>query len=117
MPALLKILLSATIIWIVNEIVVKHSKPWIGSMIASLPLVSLLTFIWIYHDMRDRPADALQRLVTLSTGVFWFVLPTLPMFLVFPVLLKRGFGFWPSLGLVCAATAALFALIARFLPK
>jgi hypothetical protein len=84
MPAILKILLSAALIWLVNEVVVKHSKPLLGSLIASLPLVSLLTFVWIHHDLRDRPQVAVERLAAHSTGLFWFVLPTLPMFLVFP---------------------------------
>jgi len=117
MPALLKILISAATIWIVNEIVVKHSKPLIGSMIASLPLVSLLTFMWIYHDMRDRPIEAVDRLATHSTGIFWFVLPTLPMFLVFPALLKKGLGFWPSMGIVCIGTAILYAVVAKLIAR
>jgi hypothetical protein len=117
MPAIVKILISAATIWVVNEIVVKHSKPLIGSMIASLPLVSLLTFMWIYHDMRDRPAEAVDRLAAHSIGIFWFVLPTLPMFLVFPMLLKKGIGFWPSMGIVCLGTALLYALTAKFLVK
>jgi len=117
MPALLKILISATTIWIVNEIVVKHSKPLIGSMIASLPLVSLLTFMWIYHDMRDRPLEAVDRLATHSIGIFWFVLPSLPMFLVFPALLKKGLGFWPSMGICCIGTAVLYVIVAKLIAR
>lgn len=117
MPAVLKILLSASIIWLVNEVVVKHSKPLLGSMIASLPLVSLITFMWIYHDMKDRPAEVVDRLASHSTGIFWFVLPTLPLFLVFPMLLKKGLGFWPSMAAVCVGTAILYALTAKFLAR
>jgi hypothetical protein len=117
MPALIKILLSASLIWLVNEAVVKHSKPLLGSMIASLPLVSLITFMWIYHDLKNRPQEAVERLASHSTGVFWFVIPSLPLFLVFPILLKRGVGFWPSIGIVCIGTALLYALMAKLLVK
>ncbi len=117
MHALVKILLSASIIWIVNEIVVKHSKPLLGSMIASLPLVTLITFIWIHHDMKQQPAEAVERLAAHSTGIFWFVLPTLPMFLVFPMLLKRGLGFWPSITIMCVGTAVLYLIMAKFLTR
>lgn len=108
MLAILKILLSATLIWIVNEVVVKHSKPLIGSLIASLPLVSLITFVWIYYDLRAKPEEAVAKLAAHSTGIFWFVLPTLPMFLLFPMLLRRGLGFWPSLLLASASAAILY---------
>jgi len=67
--------------------------------------------------MRDRSQEAVERLASHSTGIFWFVLPTLPLFLVFPVLLRRGFGFWPGMALVCAGTALLYALTAKLLVK
>ena len=117
MPALLKIVLSALLIYVVNEVVVKHSRPLIGSLIASLPLVSILTFIWIQHDLRDRPAEAAEKLASHSTGIFWFVLPTLPMFLIFPALLKRGIAFWPSLGLSSLSAVALYAITARLIMR
>ena len=113
MLPLIKILLSASLIWVVNEVVAKYSKPLLGSLIASLPLVSLLTFFWIHHDLRQRPQEAVEKLAVHSTGIFWFVLPTLPMFLIFPALLRRGLGFWPSIAICCAITAALYFVTAK----
>ena len=52
-----------------------------------------------------------------STGILWFVLPTLPMFLIFPWLLRRGMGFWPSRGLGCLSTPILYLVTARLLLK
>ena len=117
MLPLFKILFSAILIWVVNDVVVRQAKPLAGSLIASLPLVSLLTFVWIYYDLRDKPAEAVQRLSAHSTGVFWFVLPSLPFFLLFPVLLKRGAGFWPSLGCACLVTIACYLAMAKWMPK
>ncbi len=114
---LFKILLSATLIWVVNEVVVRHSKPLLASAIAALPLVSVITFVWIHLDLRGQPDEAARRLAAHSTGIFWFVLPTLPMFLIFPWLLRRGMGFWPSLGLGCLSASVLYLITARLLLK
>lgn len=105
----LKLILSAALIYFVNEIVVARSKPLLGSMIASLPLVSILTFLWIWAGLKDNPAEQVEKLAAHSTGVFWFVLPSLPMFLIFPALLKKGLSFWPSMLICCLVTMFLYA--------
>lgn len=110
MPLLLKLLLSAGLIYVVNEIVITRSKPLLGSMIASLPLVSLITFVYIWWDLRGAPEEQTEKLAAHSAGVFWFVLPSLPMFLLFPYLLKKGLSFWPNL-LVCMVVTMLLYLV------
>ena len=110
MPLLLKLLLSAGLIYLVNEIVITRSKPLLGSMIASLPLVSLITFVYIWWDLRGAPEEQTEKLAAHSAGVFWFVLPSLPMFLLFPYLLKKGLSFWPNL-LVCMVVTMLLYLV------
>jgi hypothetical protein len=50
-----------------------------------LPLLSILAFIWLWRDTADT-----ERIAALAQSTFWFVLPTLPMFLVLPVLLRSG---------------------------
>ena len=105
----LKYAITATLVVVVNEVVIRHTKQMAGSLIASLPLVSVITFFWIYYDQRF--ADATERTAKLashSTGVFWFVLPSLPMFLLFPFLLKKGLTFWPAMVACCALTMALY---------
>jgi len=112
-----KLIISAGMIYLVSEVVVRHSKPVIGSLIASLPLVSLITFVWIHHGLKADPEAQVERLATHSTGVFWFVLPTLPMFLIFPALLRRGVPFWPNLILCCLITMALYAAVMLLLKR
>jgi len=117
MLTIVKLFVSAGLILLVNEVVIARSKPLLGSLIASLPLVSLITFFWIYFDLKGNPAAQVEKLASHSAGIFWFVLPSLPMFLVFPWLLRKGFTFWVSIGLCCLLTMALYAATAAILKR
>ncbi len=117
MLTVIKLIISAGLIYLVNEVVITRSRPFLGSLIASLPLVSLITFVWIWAGLKDDPAAQAEKLAAHSTGVFWFVLPSLPMFLVFPWLLKKGLSFWPNLLLCCLLTMILYALMAFALKR
>ncbi|MDF1753536.1 MAG: DUF3147 family protein [Verrucomicrobiales bacterium] len=117
MLTIIKLIVSAGLIYLVNEIVVTRSRPVIGSLIASLPLVSLITFFWIYFDLKGTPEEQVAKLSAHSSGVFWFVIPSLPMFLIFPALLKRGLSFWSSLGICCVITMILYAATAALLKR
>ena len=108
--AITKALLSGAIIAAASEAATR--SPAIGAIILSLPLVSLLAFVWLWRDTADKEAIA-----ALSQSTFWFVLPTLPMFLVFPVLLRSGLGFWSALTISCGLTVVLYLLAAWLLPK
>ena len=107
---LIKAVVSAVIIVIVSE--TARRNPGTGALIASLPLISILGMIWLWRDTAD-----IQRLADHSTATFWFVLPSLPMFLVIPMLLKRGLGFWSALGLGCLVTIALYLLTTALLAR
>jgi hypothetical protein len=98
---LIKAALSGLIIAIVSE--VARRAPGLGALIASLPLISVLGMIWLWRDTGDSAQMAAHAQAT-----FWFVLPSLPMFLVIPVLLGRGMAFWPALALGCVLTVALY---------
>jgi len=87
-----KLMLSAGIIVIVSEVAKVNAG--LGALIKSLPLISILAMIWLYVDTQDT-----GRIAELSVSTFWLVLPTLPMFLVLPALLKSGMGFYASLGI------------------
>jgi hypothetical protein len=106
-----KVVVSALIIVVVSE-VAKHSAG-LGALIKSLPLISILAMIWLYVDTHDA-----GKISELSVATFWLVLPTLPMFLVLPALLKNGLGFYPSLALSVAVMALCYAgavpVLARF---
>ncbi len=77
--------------------------PGIGAMIASLPLVSVLGMIWLWRDKPD-PANMAAH----AQATFWYVLPSLPMFLLIPALLRRGVGFWSALAAGCVLTILLY---------
>ena len=80
----------------------KRSTFW-GAAVASLPLTSLLAFVWLYLDTGNS-----QRVADLSQSIFWLVLPSLTLFVALPLLLRTELNFWLSLGAACAATAAAY---------
>jgi hypothetical protein len=99
-----KVAVTAVVVVAVTELG-KRSSFW-GAVLASLPLTSLLAFVWLYVDGGDGEAVA-----KLSRSIFWLVLPSLVLFLMLPVML-RSWSFWPSLAAACVATvAAYFALV------
>jgi hypothetical protein len=98
---ILKALLSGLIIAAVSEIA--RRSPAFGALVASLPLVSVLAIIWLWHDTADT-----GRIADHAEATFWYVLPSLPMFLAFPWMLRSGIGFWWALLAACALTVALY---------
>lgn len=97
----IKVLITAVVVVAVSELG-KRSSLW-GAVLASLPLTSLLAFVWLYRGTHNVTAVA-----SLSTGIFWLVLASLPLFLIFPALLKNGVSFWPALGASCVVTIGLY---------
>nr|WP_205598381.1 DUF3147 family protein [Caulobacter sp. 17J65-9] len=103
---ILKAAISGVIIVLVSEIA-KRSPPF-GALVASLPLISVMGMMWLWRDTHDP-----VRMAAHVEATFWYVLPSLPMFLIMPALLRRGAPFWPTLGFGCAVTIGLyFAMIA-----
>jgi hypothetical protein len=102
--SVIKVAVTAVLVVAVTELG-KRSSLW-GAVLASLPLTSVLAFVWLYTDGGNGEAVA-----KLSRSIFWLVLPSLVLFLVLPVML-RSWSFWPSLATACVATiAAYFALV------
>jgi hypothetical protein len=86
----IKVLITAVVVVAVSELG-KRSSLW-GAVLASLPLTSLLAFIWLYRGTHN-----VQAISSLSTGIFWLVLASLPLFLILPALLWFYLGagaFW-----------------------
>lgn len=106
----LKALVSGLLIAAASEVARRY--PTIGAMIGALPLVAILAMIWMWRGGADDAAIA-----GYSRATFWFVLPSLPMFLVMPMLLRSGFGFWPSILAGCALTIGLYGLTIWLLPR
>ncbi|HEY0549261.1 MAG TPA: DUF3147 family protein [Verrucomicrobiae bacterium] len=107
---ILKFAISAAILVAVSEISKRSSL--IGGLVASLPLISLLAMIWLWRDTHDS-----GKIAALSTSIFWLVLPSLVLFIVLPLLLKRGGAFWPSLGASVAAMLASYGAMLLVLKK
>jgi hypothetical protein len=101
---IVKILLTATLVIAVAEIA-KRSSFW-GAAVASLPLTSVLAFVWLYLDTGDS-----LRVAELSQSILWLVIPSLTLFLVLPLLLRHGMSFWASLGAACVATAVAYVAL------
>jgi hypothetical protein len=105
-----KLFISAAIIVIVTRIQLFNDK--LSALLIALPFTSLVAMVWM-HAEEQTP----QRIANHAEGTFWFVLPTLPMFLILPWMLRHGWGFWPALGANCAITAGLFWLMVVILRR
>jgi hypothetical protein len=106
----IKAIISTVVIILASE--VAKRSPGLGALIVSLPLVSILVMIWLWRDTGDK-----MRLAAHSEATFWLVLPTLPMFLVLPALIRFGTSFWLALGLSCVLTIALYLFALWLFPK
>lgn len=107
----LKVLITAVMVVAISEVAKRSSA--LGAIIASLPLTSLLAFLWLYGETGDT-----GKIAELSKGIFWYVLPSLVLFIALPLLLSHGANFWVSLAASCvltfAAYLAMTAILARF---
>ena len=102
-----KYLLTAGIVVFVSEVAKRSDK--LGGFIAALPLITILTLLWLYVDNQPE-----EKIANHAYYTFWYVIPTLPMFLLFPYLLpKLGFGM--SIGLCVVVTIIFFGLFAQLL--
>ncbi len=99
-----KYFLTAAVVVIVSEAAKRSDR--LGGLIAALPLVTVLALIWLHVE--NQPAE---KIANHAWYTFWYVLPTLPMFLVFPALLPR-IGFWPTLAASVVLTVVCFAAFA-----
>jgi hypothetical protein len=99
-----KAIVSGILIAAISEIAKR--SPAAGALVASLPLVSILGMMWLWRDTGDT-----VRLAAHAEATFWYVLPSLPMFLLIPLLLRTGVPFWGALGSGCVMTVALYLLM------
>ncbi len=100
---ILKLIISSGIITLVSEISKKNS--FIGGLMASIPLISVLSMIWLYIESKD-----IEKIKNLSTSIFWMVIPSLLLFLSLPILINIGFNFWYSLMIAIILTVAFYIL-------
>ncbi len=102
--------ISAALIALISELGKK--QPALAALVASLPLVSVLAMSWMYAEKVGS-----ERIAAHSQATFWYVLPSLPMFLVLPAMLRQGIGFHLSLGACIVLTAALYLATAFTLAR
>jgi len=100
-----KYAITAGLVVLISEIAKRSDK--LGGLIAALPLVTVLTLIWLYVEHQPT-----EKIANHAWYTFWYVVPTLPMFLVFPWLIKR-FSFWSTMGISIAITLVSFYLFAK----
>lgn len=101
---IIKAAISGVIVAAASELA--RRSPNLGGLIMSLPLISILTFVWLWQETRDR-----ELIAHLSGSIFLYFLPTLPMFLIFPFLLRAGISFPVSLSLSLLLTAGFYGAV------
>ena len=107
---IVKLLVSAGIIVLISEL--SKKLPLLASVVASLPLISVLGMIWMYGEKVET-----EKIAAHAEGTFWYVLPSLPMFLVMPWMMKKGISFPASLSAGIFLTGILYFLMTRMLAK
>lgn len=106
----LKVALSALVIVAVTELA-KRSTLW-AAVLVSLPLTSLLAFVWLRLD-----GSSNEQIAELAGSTLWLVLPSLVLFVVFPILLRANVGFWFSLASACGITALAYVGVTALLGR
>jgi hypothetical protein len=109
-PFVLKSIVSGVLIAAASTLAKRY--PGVGALVASLPLVSVLGMMWLWQEKPDAANMAAH-----AGATFWYVLPSLPMFLLIPTLLRHGVGFWPALVAGCALTVALYTAMTLVGPR
>ena len=106
----LKAFVSGVLVATISTIAKRY--PGWGGLVASLPLVSLLSMLWLYGATRDG-----EKVAQLSIGAFWFFLPSIPMFLIIPGMLRSGFSFAVTMVVACGVTILLYAAMNWAAPR
>ena len=104
-----KALLAGAMIAAIAEI--GKRLPAMAALVASMPLVSILGMLFLWWARPDA-----ENMARHSEATFWFVLPSLPMFLLVPMLLRGGMNFYLALVVGCAVTVVLYLAMVRFGP-
>ncbi len=107
---IIKIVITTTLVILISKIAERNT--FMGSLLASLPLTSYLAMIWLYVDTAN-----VEKVAGLSTGIFWLVIPSLSLFLLLPLLLKKEINFYFSLGISTLVMILLYFTMVFFLNK
>ncbi|MDP6899825.1 MAG: DUF3147 family protein [Candidatus Thalassarchaeaceae archaeon] len=105
-----KIVLTALIIFAVAQ--VSERNTLLAAVLASIPLVSVLAMMWMNFD--GAPSD---EIVKFSKGIVWLIIPSLLLFIIMPMLIERGWEFYPALGVGLASTLVGYFLMVQIIEK
>lgn len=107
---LTKLAITASLVVLISELAKRHSG--LAALLAALPLTSLLAIIWLKLEGSNS-----SQIADLSYQIFWLVIPSLAFFLVFPIMLKQGLTFWPSLGCASLITVLCYLITLQLLRR
>jgi len=105
---IVKVVISALIIVAVSEISKRNTTA--GALLASLPLLSVLAFVWMYIETGD-----VVKISEVSKDIFWLVIPSLVLFIALPVFLKLQINFYFSLLISSVLTAGAYIILLMIL--
>jgi uncharacterized membrane protein (GlpM family) len=100
---IIKLILSSGIVVLVSEIAKKST--FFGGLIASIPLISVLSMLWLYLDTKD-----IEKIKNLSNSILWMIIPSLTLFLSLPILINIGFNFYLSLIISIVLTIGCYSM-------
>lgn len=105
-----KLIVTALLIVLISEIAKRSSL--LGAMLAAIPLVSILAMTWMYID-----TNSTTKAVEFSNSIVWLIVPSMTLFIVFPILIKKGLGFYLSMGISIAMTILAYYSVIFVLEK
>jgi hypothetical protein len=108
MPILLKFLITAGLIVLISQVAKWNDR--LGALIAALPMVTVLAMTWMFFDLKGE--EQTEKIANHAYYTFWYVIPTLPMFLLIPWMVRKGFHYGWGLLAACVLTAVLFVITA-----
>jgi hypothetical protein len=107
---ILKLIITTLLIVLISEISKRSSLA--GAILAAIPLVSILAMIWMYIDTNDTKAA-----VDFSNNIVWLIAPSMTLFILFPILIKKNIGFYPSMGISIFMTVLAYYSVIFILEK
>lgn len=107
---IIKLVITTLLIVLISEIAKRSSLA--GAMLAAIPLVSILAMIWMYIDTNDSSSA-----VEFSNSIVWLIVPSMTLFIAFPILIKKGVSFYPSLLISIVMTIVAYYSVIFVLEK
>ena len=105
-----KLIITTLLIVLISEIAKRNSLA--GAMLAAIPLVSILAMTWMYIDTNQS-----NTAVAFSNNIVWLIVPSMTLFIAFPFLIKKGLGFYPSMGISILMTILAYYSVLHLLDK